>query len=166
MPITDLVPWRKRSPLKEEEGSPLEVFRRDMNRLFDEFFSGFGWGRFGDLAPFGERWGAFSPRVDVVESEEEIKISAELPGLDAQDIQLTVSNDVLTISGEKKEEKEQEGKNYYRMERSYGSFRRSVPLPGGVDADQAEAVFKKGVLTVLLPKVEARDRTKIAIKSG
>jgi HSP20 family protein len=135
-----------------------------MNRLFDEFSRGWG------LAPFREfsdQWDAFSPRVDVVEGDKEITVSAELPGMDEKEIDLSLSHGVLTISGEKWEEKEDKGRNYYRMERSYGSFQRSVPLPSEVDEYKAKATFKKGVLTITLPKMaEARDRKRIPVKTG
>lgn len=166
MAITDLVPWKrgeKKVAVEREEEHPLQTLQQDMDRLFDEFFSGFG------LRPFGvfrEQMGAFTPQVDVVEGDKEIKVSAELPGLDEKDIQVTLSHNLLTISGEKKEEKEDKGKNYYRMERSYGSFRRSIPLPREIDADKVEAAFKKGVLTITLPKTAAtQDRKKIAVKT-
>jgi HSP20 family protein len=96
-----------------------------------------------------------------------VVVSAELPGMDDKEIDLSLSHGVLTISGEKKQEKEQKGRNYYHMERSYGSFQRSVSLPAGVDTSKAEAVFKKGVLTVTVPKTGgAKAGKRIAIKRG
>jgi HSP20 family protein len=167
MPITDLIPWRKKEekavPIKHEGEQSTALIQQDFNRMFDEFFRGFG------LAPFhsfGEQWDAFSPRVDVVEKDREIEVSMELPGMDENDIDVTLSRDTLTVSGEKKGEKEDRGRNYYRVERSYGSFRRSIPLPTGVDESKAEATFKKGVLTVSLPKTaETQGRKRIPIKS-
>lgn len=168
MAITDLAPWRwgdRKVPARSEEGDPFYALQRRMDRLFDDFFNNFGLARFG---PFGESWGAFSPRLDLSESEKELRVSAELPGLDENDIQVSLAQNVLTISGEKKEEKEDKGQNYYRMERSYGSFQRSIPLPCEVEGDKVEATFKNGVLTVTLPKTaEAQKRTKkISIKAG
>jgi HSP20 family protein len=167
MSVTDLIPWRregKRVPVRREEERSLLSFQDEMNRLFDQFFGGWG------LAPFREfpeQWDAFSPRVDVVEGDKEVTVSAELPGMDEKEIDVSLSHGVLTISGEKREEKEDKGKNYYRMERSYGSFQRSVPLPSEVDEDKAEATFKKGVLTITLPKAAAaRASKRISIKSG
>jgi HSP20 family protein len=165
MPISDLIPWKreKQETVRREEEHPLWSFRREMDRLFKDYLG--EWGE-RSLAPFGEGWGAFSPQVDVTETDGEIKVSAELPGLGDEDIDVSLSNDVLTIRGEKKEEKEEKGRSYYRAERSYGSFVRSVPLPAEVDADKVDAVFQKGVLTVTLPKTgEARARKKIAIKT-
>ena len=147
--IKDLFPWKrgeKEIPVKREDEYPAYALQREMNRLFDNFFRGFS------LTPFGESWGGFNPCIDVTETDKEIKVSAELPGLDENDIELTLSNDMLTISGEKKEETEDKGKNYYRMERSYGSFQRSIALTPGVETDKVEAKFNKGVLTITLPK--------------
>jgi HSP20 family protein len=93
-------------------------------------------------------------------------VSAELPGMDDEDIEVSLSRDVLTISGEKKQEKEEKGRDYYRAERSYGSFRRSIPLPAEVNADKVDAVFSKGVLTITLPKTaKAEGRKRIIVKA-
>ena len=169
MPITDLIPWKKKEPVQQEsqdsprdEEYPLLTFQQEVNRLFDDFFRGAA------LEPFGaldERWTLFSPRVDVVETDAEITVSAELPGLDDKDIEVSLSRGQLTISGEKRQEKEQRGRNYYRSERSFGSFRRSIPLPGEVLTDKVDAVFKNGVLTVTLPKKRDKARKRITIKS-
>jgi HSP20 family protein len=170
MPITDLIPWKKREPEREEREGALQVrpdpfttFQQQMNRMFDNFFQGSGLEPFG---AFGEGWDAFSPQVDVVETDKEIRISAELPGLEEKDIDVGVSRNVLTISGEKRQEKEEKGHSYLRTERSYGSFKRSIPLPSEVDASKTDAVFRNGVLTVSLPRtVKAQARKRIAIKT-
>ena len=145
---------------------PFASFQREMNQLVDHFFSGFN---LSSWAPF-ERGVArtFTPRVDVAETDREIKVSAELPGMEEKDIDVSLTRDTLTIKGEKMEEKEEKGKDYYRMERSFGSFTRSIPLPVEVDTDKVEATFKKGVLTVTLPKKpEAQGTTrKIDIKAA
>lgn len=169
MAITDLAPWKwgdkKLSIRNGDEQDPFYALQRRVDRLFDDFFNSFGLTRFGD---FGESWGAFNPRLDLSENEKELKVSVELPGLDESDIEVSLDRNALTIKGEKKEEKEDKGQNYYRMERSYGSFQRSIPLPCEVESDKVEATFKKGVLTVTLPKTaEAQKRTKkISIKAG
>jgi len=134
-----------------------------MNRMFDDFFGGFG------LAPsefWDTGWSAFSPQIDIVDNEKEVKISVELPGLDEKDINVSLSRDTLTISGEKRQEKEDKGKNYYRMECSYGSFKRAIPIPCEVKTEDIEATFRNGVLSVVLPKVsEGQCRQKITVKT-
>jgi HSP20 family protein len=156
MPVPNLIPWKrseKKVPVKYEEQHPLTTFQQEINRLFDDFFSrGFGLTRFGD---FAERFGDFSPQVDITETDKALTVAAELPGLDEKDVEVTLTSNALTISGEKKAEQEEKGQNYYRMERSYGSFRRTIPLPYEIEADKVEAQFKKGVLTITLPKTEA-----------
>jgi HSP20 family protein len=165
MSFRALVPRRRRErkvPVRREEEHPLALWQRDMDSMFDEFFRGFG------LAPFGSfdlRPDEFSPRVDVVDSETELKITAELPGMDAEDVAVSLTSDSLTISGEKREETEDRGKDYYRVERSYGSFRRSIPLPCAIDADNANAAFEKGVLRITLPKTRAEECRTIEVKA-
>ena len=147
MAIRNLVPFGKKSvPVRREEESPFALLRRNIDSVFDNFFRGF------EMEPFESRFGAFSPNVEVTENDKEIKVSAELPGMDEKDIDISLNKDTLTIRGEKKEEKEQKGKDYYRLERSYGSFSRTIPLPAEVETDKIEAQLKKGVLTVTLPK--------------
>ncbi|RMD60030.1 MAG: Hsp20/alpha crystallin family protein [Nitrospirae bacterium] len=159
----DIVPWgfggRRGRGLVRREGSPFTSLQREINRMFEDFLGG-------ALEPFEERFGEFVPPVDVRETEKEVEISAELPGIDEKDIEVTVGKDSITISGEKKEEKEEKGKGYYRMERSYGSFTRTIPLPCEIDEDKAEAKFKNGVLTITLPKTETaiKETKKIPIK--
>jgi HSP20 family protein len=151
--------------VKREWEHPFSSFQREMNRLFDNMFTGFS---LSSSAPM-ERGTAqtFSPRVDVSETDKEIKVSAELPGMEEKDIDVSLTRDTLTIKGEKKGETEEKGKDYYRMERSYGSFTRSIPIPVEVDTDKVEATFKKGVLDITLPKTEKAigQTKKIAVKS-
>jgi HSP20 family protein len=159
MAITDLIPWRRQEPARREENE-LDVFQRDMDRLFERFFRG------GTLAPFGETWGPFSPSVDVVETADEIQVSAELPGLEDKDIEVSLDRGVLTISGEKSEERKEERENYYRAERTYGSFKRAIPLPTDVNEDKVEAVFQNGVLTITMPKAQVVEgRKRISVKA-
>jgi len=122
------------------------------------------------MEPFGRReltWGR-PPIVDVAERENEYEITAELPGMEEKDIELTVSDDVLKIKGERKEEKEEKNKDYHISERRYGSYQRSFRLPEGVDDSKIEAKFKNGLLTVTLPKTaEAQKKSKkIEVKKG
>jgi len=162
MPKKILVPGGKKSvPVRREEYNPLALLRHEMNSLFDNFFRGF------EPEPFTGRFGAFSPSIDVKESDKDIAVSAELPGMSDKDLDVSLGRDSLTIKGEKKEEKEERGKDYYRMERSYGSFSRTVPLPAEVDTEKAKAEFKKGVLTVTLPKTAKaiKETKKIPVKA-
>ena len=161
MAIRDLVPLGKKSVrVKREDENPFALLRREMDSLFDNFFHGFG------IEPFESRMGAFAPKVDMTENDKEIKISAELPGVDEKDIDVSLQKDMLTIKGEKKEEKEDKGKDYYRMERSYGSFSRTIPLPVDVETDGVEAKFKKGVLSITIPKTAkaVAETKKISVK--
>jgi HSP20 family protein len=162
MAITDLLPWKRSEnvPARREEEPSMTALQREMNQIFDEFLTR-SWG-----APLSRFEGRFTPRVNVEERDDEIEITAELPGMEAEDVDLTLTDDALTISGEKREEKEEERGNYHYMERSYGSFRRSIPLPGTVDADEVDATFKNGVLTITMPKVAAKGQKKISVSSS
>ena len=169
MSIKDLVPKfgreRESVSVQRANDNPFHDFQRDMNRLFDNFF--------GDLAPARRRseseWttAVFSPRIDVSETDQEIRVAAELPGMDEKDITVEMDDEAITIRGERKEEKEDKGKNWYRREQSYGSFHRIVPLPSSVEGAKAQAKFKKGVLTVTAPKRESSQakRKTIAIET-
>src|SRR3990172_5392275 len=123
-----------------------------------------------DVEPFwrGELSFGKAPAVDIVEKEKEYEITAELPGLDENNVEVKFADGLLTIKGEKREEKEERKKDYYLSERRFGSFQRSFQLPDGVDADKIEACFKNGVLTVTLPKSPEAQRKekKIAIKKS
>ncbi len=149
---------------------PFESLRHEVDRLFEDFDRGF-W-RFPsrspfDIEPFWRR-GVTAPVVDIVEREKDYQVAAELPGIEEKDVEVKVTDDVMTIKGEKKEEKEEKKKDYYLSERRYGAFQRSFSLPDGVDADKIEASFKKGVLTVTLPKKpEAiKPERKVEVKAG
>ena len=141
---------------------PFGSLRRDMERLFEGFSRDFGW-----AVPAGAG-GTETPRIDVSETDGEIKIEAELPGVEEKDLEVVVSDGRLTIKGEKKAEKEEKKKDYHLVERSYGSFARSIGLPFEADPDQVKASFAKGVLTVTVPKppeVKAKEK-KIQIGKG
>ena len=148
MALWDIVPFgRKSVPVQREEESPFTVLKRRMDDLFEHFMHGF------EIEPFESRvMATFSPRIDVTEDDKAIKVIAELPGMDEKDLDISLRGDTLTIKGEKREEKEHKGEDYYRMERSYGSFSRMIPLPSEVETDKVQAELKKGVLTVTLPK--------------
>jgi HSP20 family protein len=166
--IKDLVPagqGKEAPPARREEEYPLYSLQREVNRLFDDFFRGF------DMRPFRmaeEKWSGFTPKMDLEETDKEYRITAELPGMEEKDVEVLLTGNSLTLKGEKKEEKEEKGQSFYHMERSYGSFHRTVPLPEGIDLKKVDADFKNGVLTVKLPKtVEAKTKSKkIPIKNG
>ncbi len=154
---------------REERRDPFLAFRDRMDRLMDDFFGGFDiwpvnrWA----INPFEWRMGAFVPTLDVKDENDQIRIEAELPGMAENDVEISLSGDFLTIKGEKKQEVEEKEKSYYRTERSYGSFERTIPLPVEVDRDKVEAHFKKGVLEITLPKTKeaAAATKKIPIKT-
>jgi len=134
---------------------PFVSFLQDMEKMIDDFFRDF------DRASIREKRGVFNPKVDVLDTDKEVMVTAELPGLSENDIEISLTSDALTIKGEKKAEKEDKGKGYYHMERSYGAFSRTIPLPAEVDSSKVDAKFKKGILTVALPKTEkAQKQTK------
>ena len=135
---------------------------RMIQELLRDPFAGFGqldrW--FGDFSP-----SVFQPRVDVVDDGDALRITAELPGIDRQDVEILVEDEALVLRGEKKLESKTEEKGCYRLERAFGSFQRVIPLPDGVDVDRAEARFENAVLTIRIPKiaVEKSDVRRLAI---
>ncbi|MCA1367367.1 Hsp20/alpha crystallin family protein [Bradyrhizobium sp. BRP14] len=161
------------APEKREPVSMFESLRREIDQLFEDF-NPLGWRSFpARMREFDRPWSErstwrMSPVVDVIESEKEYKIAAEMPGMDANEVEVKIVNDMLSISGEKKEEKEEREKDRFLSERRYGAFQRSFRLPPGVDADKIEATFAKGVLTVRLPKTAeaASNEKKINVKGA
>ena len=133
-------------------GNPFVSLQREIDRLFDDFTRGFP--KLADTVP--EK---LMPSIDVTETDKEIEITAELPGLEEKDVQINLSDNLLTIRGEKKAEKEQKDKNYRIVERSYGSFERTLELPEGINAEAIKANISKGVLKVTLPKSVTRSRS-------
>lgn len=156
MPISDMMPWKRdgeqQAPVKKESRRDAMLdLRQEMNQLFEEFLNSSPMA----MSPFSEETslaGDFVPHMDIKESEKEITVAAELPGIEAEDIDISITGNTLTIKGEKKHEKEEKGERYYRSERSYGSFQRSIPLPDSIQEDKIEATYQKGVLNVSLPK--------------
>ena len=141
-----LVRWE---PMRE-----LNSLQGEMNRLFNSFFDeGTGVGE-------RRRW---APAVDLLEREDSLVLKADLPGLTEDDVQIEVRGDVLTIAGERKAEHEEKQNGYYRVERSFGRFSRSLQLPDGVDADRIAAAFDNGVLEVTIPKPQQRQPRRIEI---
>jgi HSP20 family protein len=148
-----IIPWRQK---KQNE---VTEFRREVDNLFDRFFGE-------SLFPSTEflRAGVWSPRVDVIDGKKEITVKAEIPGVEAKDIDVSLNRNMLTIKGEKKLEKEEKDEKYHRIERSCGSFTRTVDLPAEVDADAIDASYKKGILTIVLKKTKEAESKKIAVK--
>ncbi len=142
--MLDLVPWR-----------PMRELRREIDRLFEDFLGE------RSLAPEME----WTPSVDISETKDAVIIKAELPGLDPKDIDISLRGDILTIKGEKKQEVEEKDENFHRIERRYGFFSRSIPIPAEVDADRIEATYKRGVLRIVLPKKEEAKARQIPVKS-
>ena len=156
-----LVPWRsKQKDISGQETSPLTTLRSEIDRLFDSYVrepvSHLEW-------PFGSERG-WAPIVDIGETDEEVIVRAELPGIDPADIDITVSGGQLVLAGEKRESTEKTGKGFYHTESRYGSFRRSLPLPEAVDPQQVEAEYADGVLTVHLKKSPASPPKRIEVK--
>jgi HSP20 family protein len=152
---------------KATDWQPFEVLRNQVDRLFHDFQAGFLQNPFfrplPDIESFWRRDLGFkvTPAIDIVEKDKAFEVTAELPGLDVKEVDVRVSNGMLTIKGEKQEEKEEKTKDRYVSERRYGSFRRTLQVPASVDAEKIEASYKSGVLTVTLPKSpEAQKKEK------
>ena len=149
---------------------PFRSLRREIDRLFEDFDRDF-WGfpirrSLFDIEPSWQRelgWSA-APAVDVTENDNAYEITAELPGMDEKNIDVKLADGSLMIKGEKAEEKEEKAKDYHVHERRFGSFERCFSLPDGVDTDKIEASFKKGVLTVTLPKKEAAKPRQVKVE--
>ena len=163
MNMKDLIPWGRaenKTPALYRDGDPFVALHREVNRLFDDVFRGFDqfpMGRFPSLASSRSNWGW--PNVEVSETDKEIHVTAELPGLEEKDVEVTLDDDVLTLRGEKRSESEDKSRQF--SERFYGQFERRIPLGTEVEEDKVEARFKNGVLTISMPKTErAQSRTK------
>ena len=137
-------------------GGELSSFRREMDRIWDRFL-----GETPFAKVLSEEW---APSVDVSETKDNFVVKAELPGLEAKDVNVNISGDLLTIKGEKKKEEEEKDEHHYCAERYYGSFQRVFQLPTSVQADKVEATFDKGVLKVTIPKAEEAKKKEIEVK--
>lgn len=158
MNLKSLIPiGRQRSVARTD--NPFLSLQQEIDRLFEDFTRGFP-------ALGAGVSGALVPTMDVSETDKEIEITAELPGLEEKDVQINVADNVLTIRGEKKAEKDEKDKNYRLVERSYGSFERSLELPKGVNIDAIKATIDKGVLKVTVPKPVPAQTRKIEVKAA
>lgn len=135
----------------------LSRLQTDMNDLFSQFFA--------DWDQSGTSLGAYVPAMDLLEQDDQLIVKAELPGMTAEDIDISVQGNVLTLRGEKKEERNEEGKRFHYVERRSGMFHRTLSLPTEVDAENINASYRDGVLTIKLPKSEAAKPRRIAVKT-
>ncbi len=158
MNLKSLIPIGRSRMLPSSDIRPFGSLQREINRLFEDFTNGF--------AGFGGPTRDVLPTMDVAETDKQIEITVELPGLEEKDVQLNLSDNTLTIRGEKKAEREQKEKDYHLIERSYGSFSRTLELPAGVNADDIKASISKGVLSVTVPKPAPAQVKKIQIKTA
>lgn len=165
MAIKDLIPsnlMKRDVPVRRDDwANPFYSLQQNINRMFDDFFSDFRPSRW--LTESGSQ---FLPSIDIKETDKEIQVLAELPGMEASDIEISIAEDTLTLRGEKRQEKEEKKGEYYRRECSYGTFRREIALPSEIVQDKVEAEFNKGVLSIRLPKKPEAQRKskKIEIK--
>jgi len=158
MSLKSLIPIGRDRSAARRDVAPFATLQREIDRLFDDFTR--GW------PTVATAESALVPSIDVTETDKEIEITAELPGIEEKDVQVNLADGVLTIRGEKKAEKEQKDKNYRLVERSYGSFERSLELPDGVDPDAIKASIAKGVLKVTVPKPAPAQVKKVEVKSA
>ncbi|MER8388856.1 Hsp20/alpha crystallin family protein [Mesorhizobium sp. M0166] len=147
-----LAPWTPSRSLYPSASDPLTSFHRQIDRLFDDFFAPMT-----EATTAGDLW----PSVDVYETDQAYKVTAELPGLEQKDVELKLRDNTLSITGEKRSEHKESDRGHTYSERSYGRFQRTIPLEAEIDADKVQATFKNGVLTVELPKnPAAKDKTR------
>lgn len=154
--MKSLIPVGRDSSLARTEANPLAILQQEMDRLFDGFSRSF--------AGLSSR--TLMPSMDLAETDKEIELTAELPGMEEKDVQLNVVDNHLTIRGEKKNQREEKEKDYHLVERTYGSFVRTVELPPGVNLDSIKAVMSKGVLKVTVPKPAPAQAKTIEVKTA
>ena len=152
-----IVRWNPARELATFPGDVINM-QREINKMFDNFFRG------GTLEDGSLGSSVWTPAVDVEERDDEYQVKVELPGVNKDDVKITMQDNVLTIRGEKKQEKESKNSNYHRVERSYGSFQRSFTLPTSVKHDKIEASYKEGILTIGLPEAEDAKPKHIEVK--
>jgi HSP20 family protein len=163
MNLKSLIPVGLGRSALMRESHPFSALQQEIDRLFNDFGRGF--------PAFGRGFPALgasdlAPRMDMTETDTAIEFTAELPGLEEKDVEINFVDDILTIRGEKKSDKEQSDKNYRLVERNYGSFSRSVELPAGIDPASIQASLSKGVLTVTVPKPAPSVAKKIEVKTA
>jgi HSP20 family protein len=152
-----LIRWNTARDLQTFPSDVMSM-QRDISRMFDSFFRG---GLPEDDALVPSEW---IPAVDIAEHENEYSVKLELPGVSKEDVKITMQNNVLSVRGEKKQEKESKGSSFHRVERSYGAFRRNFTLPSTVKSDRIDASYADGILTISLPKAEEAKPKQIEVK--
>ncbi|MBF0450433.1 MAG: Hsp20/alpha crystallin family protein [Candidatus Magnetomorum sp.] len=150
----ETMPWKKSKPSVSNRDNSVDLFRKQADSLLNRFFDRSDWGE------------SLQPRVDVIEKKKTFEIKAEIPGIDVDDLDISLNGHFLTISGTKKHESESSKDNYYHMERSYGSFSRTIHLPAEVEESDVDASYKKGVLNIELKKAKSGKSKRIEIKSN
>lgn len=163
MNMRDIIPWGRSTLTRiEDEPNPFLSLHREMNRLFDDAFRGFDSPGFGKVAAFGSSW----PKLEITDNDKDIRVAAEVPGLEEKDIEVLLDDGYLTIRGERTSQTEDKAKQF--SEHFYGRFERRVPIDAAVAEDKVTATFKNGVLTVTLPKTEpaAPKSKRIAISNA
>lgn len=156
--------WSALAPQRTQNNDPIGMFHRELDRVFDDFLRGSPFSRERETGVLS----AWGPQTDVSETDHDIQVTVELPGVDEQDVDVTLWDNTLRIRGEKRAEKKEQEKDYHLTERSYGTFERIIPMPYNLDPESVDAKFSKGVLTVILPKPpEARETAKkIPVKAA
>lgn len=162
-----LIPWKSKDRARDIQRSypsygaydPAPLFRTEMDRLFSRFFGGLD-------QPWDDVFGGgeWLPAFDVSDTDTEVTVRAEVPGVDPKQLEITVSGDMLTIAGEKRDTVERKGEHWFQSERRFGQFRRSIQLPAAVDADKVSADHSNGVVTITLPKLEQAKPKRVTVK--
>jgi HSP20 family protein len=159
MNLRSLIPSRQQTGISRRDFNPIDLLQREVDRLFDDFGRGFG-------TPGSAALASLVPDIEVAETDKQIEITAELPGLERKDVDISLEGNVLTIRAEKKAEQEQKDKNVHLSERSYGVFLRVLELPVTVDPSAVQATMSKGVLKITIPKPPQSQAKKIEVKEA
>jgi len=149
----DILPWRKSKPSVKNADFSIESFRKEADNLFNRFF---------DMPAWGE---SLDPKMDIIDKKKTIEVKAEVPGMEVDDLDISLNGQYLTISGNKKHEVDKSKGDYYHVESSYGSFSRTVQLPAEVDQSDVDASYKKGVLKIELKKTRPEKSKQIKIEA-
>ena len=164
--MRSIIPWKNKSSQNREDWieTPLARLRDEMDNLFERFL-GEGWGPSTMMENWPARFG-MGPRIDMSETENELVVKAELPGVDPKDVDIRVEGNMLTIRGEKRQEKDERHKDFHRVERQYGGFQRTIHLPSSVDSNKVDASYKDGVLSITIGKRPDAKAKKITVRTA